>query len=77
VIGVELQEGDRIRNILNGKVYEVQKITREWVVLYAEDGSSQVLTGKMGLKFAYVLAAVEERPLGMAPSFPKLRTTAG
>jgi hypothetical protein len=76
VIGVKLQEGDRIRNILNGKVYEVQKITREWVVLYAEDGSSQVLTGKMGLRLGYVWEAVENRPLSMTAPFPELRTTA-
>jgi hypothetical protein len=76
VIGVKLQEGDRIRNILNGKVYGVQKVTKEWVVLNAEDGSSQVLTGKMGLKFGYTWAAVEDGNLSMTPPFPELGTSA-
>lgn len=60
-----LKTGNRLKNILTGKVYEVKKINKEWVLLQAEDGLSQVLTGKMGLKFMYVLDSAEDQPMGM------------
>ena len=43
-----LNTGNRVKNILTGKVYRVKKINKDWVLLQAEDGSSQVLTGKDG-----------------------------
>ncbi len=60
-----LKTGNRLKNILTGKVYEVKKINKEWVLLQAEDGLSQVLTGKMGLKFMYVLDSAEDQPMGL------------
>ncbi len=57
---MKLKEGDRIKNILTGKAYEVRRINKGWVLLQAEDGASQVLTGKMGLKFRYMREGAEE-----------------
>ena len=72
-----LNEGNRVKNILTGKVYKVKKINKDWVLLQAEDGSSQVLTGKMGLKFIYAWEGVEEESLNIVPAFPELGQKAG
>ena len=69
---MKLNEGDRLRNILTGKSYAVKKINKEWVLLRAEDGSSQVLTGKMYLDFIYASEEIREMPLHLIPSFPGL-----
>ena len=67
-----LNEGSRAKNILTGKVYKVKKIYKDWVLLQAEDGSSQVLTGKMGLKFIYAWEGVEEESLNIVSPFPEV-----
>ncbi len=72
-----IKEGKKIRNILTGRVYEVKRINREWVLLQAEDGLSQVLTGKMGLKFMYACDGAEDDPLNMPGSFHRLAHNAG
>ena len=72
-----LKEGNKLWNVLTGKAYEVKKINKGWVLLQAENGLSQVLTGKMGLKFMYASEGVEEEPLNIIPSFPELGQNAG
>ena len=67
-----LNEGNKVKNILTGKVYEVKKINRDWVLLQAAGGSRQVLTGKLGLKFTYAWEGVEEESLDIVPPFPEL-----
>jgi hypothetical protein len=67
-----LNEGKRVKNILTGKVYKVKKMNKDWVLLQAEDGLSQVLTGKMGLKFMYAWEWVAEESLNIVPPFPEL-----
>ena len=67
-----LNEGSRAKDILTGKVYRVKKIYKDWVLLQAEDGSRQILIGKMGLKFVYVWEGVEEESLNIGSSFPEL-----
>jgi hypothetical protein len=74
---MKLKEGNRIKNIFTGKFYEVKRINKEWVLLHAEDGRSQVLTGKIGLKFIYVWEGIEEGSLSIIPSFPGLGHRAG
>ena len=66
---MKLSEGDKLRNILTGRSYAVKKINKEWVLLRAEDGSSQVLTGKMHLDFIYTSEEIREIPLHIVPSF--------
>ncbi len=73
---MRLNEGDRLRNILTGKSYAVKAINKEWVLLRAEDGSSQVLTGKMYLDFIYTSEEIRAIPLHIIPSFPGLREKA-
>lgn len=63
-----LKEGNRIKNLLTGKIYEVKKINREWVLLQTEDGLSQALTGKMSLKFMHMWQGLDEEPLNIIPS---------
>jgi len=60
-------EGSRVKHIVTGTVYQVKKINKEWVLLQAADGSNQVLTGKMGLNFAYVLEGGEKNAWIMSP----------
>ena len=67
-----LNEGNKVKNLLTGKVYKVKKINKDWVLLQAEDGLSQVLTGKMSLKFMYAWEGVEEESLNIVPPFPEL-----
>jgi hypothetical protein len=69
---MKLKEGDKVRNVLTGKYYAVKNINKEWVLLRAEDGSSQVLTGKMYLDFIYTSEEIREIPLPIIPSFPGL-----
>ena len=45
--------GERLANCLTGQVYRVGLINKEWVVLESEDGSSQVLTGRVSLSAFY------------------------
>jgi len=54
-----LNEGNRVRNISTGKIYEVKKINRDWAVLQEVEGSSQVLTGKVAMEFTYDLEGAE------------------
>jgi hypothetical protein len=39
-------EGERVRSVLTGKVYEVKAIKNEFIILEALDGLSQILTEK-------------------------------
>ncbi|HSR11846.1 MAG TPA: hypothetical protein VLS90_10415 [Thermodesulfobacteriota bacterium] len=68
---MSLKEGKKIKNILTGRSYEVKRINREWVLLQAEDGLSQVLTGKMGLKFMYSWEGSEEDTTGLPLPYSK------
>ena len=74
---MKLKEGNRIKNILTEKSYEMRTINKEWVLLHAADGSSQVLTGKMGLNFIYTMEGTGETPLNIIPSFPGFGERAG
>jgi hypothetical protein len=50
---VKVQVGEKFANCLTGRVYRVGLINKEWVVLESEDGSSQVLTGRVSLSAFY------------------------
>jgi len=67
-----LHEGNRVKNILSGKAYQVKKITKDWVLLQVEGGSSQLLTGKMSLRFMFAWEGVEEESPNIIPLFPGL-----
>jgi len=61
--------GEIFRYARTGDLYEVRVVTREFIVLHALDGSSQVMTGKGSLDFLFFRAAPgdsfqEEHPVG-------------
>jgi hypothetical protein len=50
---LKVEIGERLANCLTGRVYRVGLINKEWVVLESEDGSNQVLTGRVSLSSFY------------------------
>jgi hypothetical protein len=48
-----INEGDRLKSNLTGKVYKVKMVKVKQVILESEDGSNQVLTEKDNLKLFY------------------------
>jgi hypothetical protein len=68
------REGDRIKSILTGKVYEVTAIKDGAVVLHSLEGSSQVWTEGDNLDLFYEKVESEEFPgdLARSPAKPKL-----
>lgn len=50
---LKVEIGEEFASCLTGRVYRVGLINKEWIVLESEDGSSQVLTGRVGLNDFY------------------------
>lgn len=72
---MRMREGDKIKSIFTGRLYEV-KTLKDWaVVLESVDGSSQIWTEKDNLKLFYEKVENEESPktfgLSLSPA-PKL-----
>lgn len=47
------KDGDKLKNLLNGKYYKVKRIVKSMAVLQSEDGRSQILTEIENLKLFY------------------------
>ena len=45
--------GEILKYLRTGGLFEVRKVTNEFVILYAQDGSSQILTGKGSFDFLF------------------------
>ncbi|HUL37607.1 MAG TPA: hypothetical protein VLW47_07970, partial [Thermodesulfobacteriota bacterium] len=43
------EQGEIMKNRLTGNMFEVKKITDQFVILYSLDGLMQIMTGKNGL----------------------------
>jgi len=43
------EEGEIMKNRLTGNIFEVKKITDQFVILYSLDGLMQIMTGKKSL----------------------------
>jgi hypothetical protein len=43
------EQGEIMKNRLTGDIFEVKKITDQFVILYSVDGSMQIMTGKKSL----------------------------
>ncbi len=43
------EEGEIMKNRLTGNIFEVKKITDQFVILYSLDGLMQIMTGKESL----------------------------
>jgi len=56
-----INEADRLKSNLTGKVYKVKTVKVKQVVLESEDGSSQVLTEMENLKLFYEKVKNESR----------------
>jgi len=56
-----INEGDRLKSNLTGKVYKVKMVKVKQVILESEDESSQVLTEKDNLKLFYEWVKNEDR----------------
>ncbi len=42
------EQGEIMKNRLTGNMFEVKKITDQFVILYSLDGLMQIMTGKNG-----------------------------
>ncbi len=45
--------GEVLRHRETGNIFEVRKITSEFVILHAKDGRSQIMTGKRNLSYSF------------------------
>ena len=65
---MRLTVGNRVESKFSGKIYNVSRITEDWILLEEEGGISQVLTGKknMDLSFKRLKGGAERRG-GMVP----------
>jgi len=50
---MKTQDGDIVKNLLNGKYYTVKRILKTLAVLQSEDGKSQILTEVENLNLYY------------------------
>jgi len=54
------QEGTRLKYKPTGIVFEVKKITNQFVILNSMDGSSQIMTEKQSLTFLFEFEKVPQ-----------------
>ena len=46
-------KGEILKYRSTGDIFEVKKITNQFVILYSVDGSTQIMTGEMSLDFLF------------------------
>ena len=46
-------EGEILKYRSTGNIFEVKKITNQFVILYSVDGSTQIMTGEMSLDYLF------------------------
>jgi hypothetical protein len=55
--------GEILKYLRTGGLFEVKKVTNEFVILYARDGSSQIMTGKGSFDFLFAkVSPLESTP---------------
>lgn len=54
------QEGSRLKYRPTGTIFEVKKITNQFVILYSMDGSSQIMTEKKNFIHLFDLEKVPQ-----------------
>jgi len=55
--------GEILKYQRTGGLFEVKKVTNEFIILYARDGSSQIMTGKGSLDFLFArVSQIETTP---------------
>ncbi len=50
---ISIEKGEVLKSLLTGKVFQVKLLTDQMVVLQSLDGETQVMTGKVSLKYFY------------------------
>jgi hypothetical protein len=50
---MKAEDGDTVKNLLNGNYYKVKRIVKSMAVLQSEDGQSQILTEVENLNLFY------------------------
>ena len=45
--------GEILEHRPTGNLFEVKKVTRDWVMLFSRDGSRQILTGMEGFDYFF------------------------
>jgi hypothetical protein len=53
---ISLKIGEILKYLRTGALFEVRKITKDFIILCARNGSAQIMTGKRG--FEYIFARV-------------------
>jgi hypothetical protein len=67
--------GEILKYLRTGGLFEVRKVTNEFIILYARDGSSQILTGKGSFDFLFARVPMAEsarKDLNPGPAYPVL-----
>jgi len=69
---MRLTVGNRVESKFSGKIYNVSRITEDWILLEEEGGISQVLTGRKNLELFSTRwkekeKSEEEAPAAFAP----------
>ena len=54
--------GETLKYMRTGGLFEVKKITNDFVILSARDGSTQVMTGKVGFDSVFAKVPAIESP---------------
>ena len=54
-----IEQGEMLKSLLTGKVFQVKLLTDQMAVLRSLDGETQVMTGKVSLKYFYERLAPE------------------
>jgi hypothetical protein len=57
--------GEILKYLRTGGLFEVRKVTNEFIILYARDGSSQIMTGKGGFDYIFARVPPTEPPRRM------------
>ena len=54
--------GEVLRHRETGNIFEVRKITSEFVILHSKDGLSQIMTGKRNVSYSFEKVFSREQP---------------
>ena len=57
-----LKIGEILKYLRTGGLFEVKKITHDFVILSAQDGSTKIMTGKVGFDSVFVKVPSLESP---------------
>ncbi len=58
--------GEILKYLRNGVLFEVRKITSDFVILYARDGSTQIMPGKGGFDSVFAkVSSIESSRRGL------------